>query len=153
MRLHGDREPRQPQVGTTGGATCLSGAANEVWSYGEEAYKICRKYIEIRESMRDYTRSLMKEAHEKGTPIMRTLFYEFPDDVRAWEMEEAYMYGNRFLVAPVFSPGIASREVYLPAGARWRNTNTGEEYEGGMTVTAPAPLSVIPVFELLVVEK
>lgn len=153
MRLHGDREPRQPQVGTTGGATCLSGAANEVWSYGEEAYKICRKYIEIRESMRDYTRSLMKEAHEKGTPIMRTLFYEFPDDVRAWEMEDAYMYGNRFLVAPVFSPGIASREVYLPAGARWRNTTTGEEYEGGMTVTAPAPLSVIPVFERLVVEK
>ena len=153
MRLHGDREPRQPQVGTTGGATCLSGAANEVWSYGEEVYKICRKYIEIRESMRDYTRSLMKEAHEKGTPIMRTLFYEFPDDVRAWEMEDAYMYGNRFLVAPVFSPGIASREVYLPAGARWRNTTTGEEYEGGMTVTAPAPLSVIPVFERLVVEK
>lgn len=153
MRLHGDREPRQPQVGTTGGATCLSGAANEVWSYGEEAYKICRKYIEIRESMRDYTRSLMKEAHEKGTPIMRTLFYEFPDDVRAWEMEDAYMYGNRFLVAPVFSPGIASREVYLPAGARWRNTTTGEEYEGGMTVTAPAPLSVIPVFERLVGEK
>ncbi len=153
MRLHGDREPRQPQVGTTGGATCLSGAANEVWSYGEEAYKICRKYIEIRESMRDYTRSLMKEAHEKGTPIMRTLFYEFPDDVRAWEMEDAYMYGNRFLVAPVFSPGVASREVYLPAGARWRNTTTGEEYEGGMTVTAPAPLSVIPVFERLVGEK
>lgn len=153
MRLHGDREPRQPQVGTTGGATCLSGAANEVWSYGEETYKICRKYIEIRESMRDYTRSLMKEAHEKGTPIMRTLFYEFPDDVRAWEMEDAYMYGNRFLVAPVFSPGIASREVYLPAGARWRNTTTGEEYEGGMTVTAPAPLSVIPVFERLVGEK
>ena len=153
MRLHGDREPRQPQVGTTGGATCLSGAANEVWSYGEEAYKICRKYIEIRESMRDYTRLLMKEAHEKGTPIMRTLFYEFPDDVRAWEMEDAYMYGNRCLVAPVFSPGIASREVYLPAGARWRNTTTGEEYEGGMTVTAPAPLSVIPVFERLVGEK
>lgn len=31
MRLHGDREPRQPQFGTTGGAACLSGAPNEVW--------------------------------------------------------------------------------------------------------------------------
>ncbi len=41
MRLHGDREPRQPQYGTTGGATCRSGAANEVWSYGEEVYHIC----------------------------------------------------------------------------------------------------------------
>ncbi len=147
MRLHGDREPRQPQVGTTGGATCLSGAANEVWSYGEEVYEICRKYIEIRESMRDYSRSLMKEAHEKGTPVMRTLFYEFPEDERAWEIEDEYMYGDRFLVAPVFSSGTVSRSVYLPAGARWRNVSTGEEYEGGLTVETPAPLHVIPVYE------
>ena len=46
MRLHGDREPRQPQYGKTGGASCCSGAANEVWSYGEKVYEICRKYME-----------------------------------------------------------------------------------------------------------
>ena len=40
MRLHGDREPRQPQLGTTGGATCLSGAPNEVWCYGDTVYNI-----------------------------------------------------------------------------------------------------------------
>ena len=60
MRLHGDREPRQPQFGTTGGASCCSGAANEVWSYGEEVYEICRKYMELREKMRPYTRKLME---------------------------------------------------------------------------------------------
>ncbi len=70
MRLHGDREPRQPQYGTTGGASCCSGAANEVWSYGEEVYEICKKYLEIREKMRPYTRRIMQEAHEKGTPVM-----------------------------------------------------------------------------------
>ncbi|KAI1864484.1 uncharacterized protein JN550_008771 [Neoarthrinium moseri] len=59
MRLHGDREPRQPQHGTTGGATCRSGADNEVWSYGPEVYNICKKYMVIREELRDYTRSLM----------------------------------------------------------------------------------------------
>ena len=47
MRLHGDREPRQPQYGTTVGAHCCSGAANEVWSYGDEIYEICVKYIHI----------------------------------------------------------------------------------------------------------
>ena len=46
MRLHGDREPRQPQVGTTGGATCRSGAENEVWSFGKEAFEICKKISE-----------------------------------------------------------------------------------------------------------
>ena len=77
MRLHGDREPRQPQFGTTGGAACCSGAANEVWSYGEEVYKICGKYMGMREEMREYTRELMRETHETGAPVMRTLFYEF----------------------------------------------------------------------------
>jgi len=61
MRLHGDREPRQPQYGTTGGASCCSGADNEVWSYGEEVYNICVKYMNIRKKLRDYTRKLMKE--------------------------------------------------------------------------------------------
>ena len=98
MRLHGDREPRQPQVGTTGGASCRSGAANEVWSYGEEVYEICKKYLKMRELMRDYTRDLMREAHEKGTPVMRTLFYEFPEDKEAWNVEDEYLYGSQVLV-------------------------------------------------------
>lgn len=80
MRLHGDREPRQPQVGTTGGATCRSGAENEVWSFGKEAFEICKKYLNLRERMKPYIARLMKEAHEKGTPVMRPLFYDFPED-------------------------------------------------------------------------
>ena len=80
MRLHGYRMPYQPQYGTTGGAECVSGAPNEIWSYGDEVYEICRKYIELREAMRPYIRSLMEAAHEKGTPIMRPLFYDFPED-------------------------------------------------------------------------
>ena len=102
MRLHGDREPKQPQYGTTGGATCLSGADNEVWSYGEEVYEICKKYLNIREKLRPYTRELMKEDHEKGTSVMRTLFYEFSEDSTCWEIEDQYLYGRDILVAPVF---------------------------------------------------
>lgn len=146
MRLHGDREPRQPQVGTTGGASCCSGAANEVWSYGEEVYEICKKYMEIRERLRPYTRKLMEEAHEKGTPVMRTLFYIFPEDPGCWEVEDEYCYGPDILVAPVLYPGKTSRSVYLPKGEIWVEHATGNEYEGGMEVLAKAPLDTIPVF-------
>ena len=44
MRMHGDRRPVVPQQGTTGGACCLSGAPNEIWSFGEEIQAICEKY-------------------------------------------------------------------------------------------------------------
>ena len=83
MRLHGFREPFKEPLGTTGGGKHISGAENEVWSYGEEVYEICRKYMELREKMRPYVKTLMQDAHEKGTPIMRPLFYDFPEDKKS----------------------------------------------------------------------
>ena len=97
MRLHGDRMPHQPQHGTTGGAACVSGAPNEIWSYGEEVYEICKKYIRIRENMRPYTRALMQAAHEKGTPVIRPLFYDFPEDAMCWETRASTCMVRTFL--------------------------------------------------------
>lgn len=150
MRLHGDREPRQPQVGTTGGATCLSGADNEVWSYGEEVYEICKTYMGIRENMREYTRKLMAEAHEKGTPVMRTVFYEFPEDEAAWEVEEQYMYGDKYLCCPVLEPGQTKTKVYLPKLAgdgKWKSFWDEEKWDGGVTIEVNSPLDRMPIFE------
>ena len=146
MRLHGCREPEQPQVGTTGGAECRSGADNEVWSFGDEDYEICKKYLALREEMRPYIRKLMNDAHEKGSPVMRPLFYDFPEDKDAWEIEDEYMFGPDMLVAPVLYAGQREREVYLPIGANWKNSENGEVFEGGKTIKVDAPLDVIPVF-------
>lgn len=146
MRLHGDREPRQPQFGTTGGATCCSGAANEVWSYGEEVYEICRSYMELREKMRPYTRQLMQEAHEKGTPVMRTLFYEFPEDSVCWDVEDEYLYGPDILVAPVCERGQRQKKVYLPGDVIWVEQRTGQEYQGQQWIEVETPIDSMPVF-------
>lgn len=146
MRLHGCRMPEQPQVGTTGGANCRSGAPNEVWSYGETAYEILKKYLFLRERMRPYLTRLMQAAHEKGTPVMRPLFYDFPEDASAWKVEDQYLFGPDVLVAPVLYEGQRERAVYLPAGAHWKNAWTGEVFSGGQTVAAAAPLDQIPLF-------
>lgn len=146
MRLHGDREPRQPRHGTTGGAECRSGAANEVWSYGEEVYGICKKYMGVREGLREYTRACMREAHELGEPVMRPCFYDFPGDARAWEVEDQYMYGPKYLVAPVLHPGAKTREVYFPKGAVWAAFEGGRTFEGGTTAEVETPIESMPVF-------
>ena len=101
--------------------------------------------MELRERMRPYVRSLMEAAHEKGTPVMRPLFYDFPEDKKAWEVGDEYMFGPDVLVAPVLYEGVREREVYLPEGT-WRNINDGKEYKGGQTITAAAPYDAIPVF-------
>ncbi|RAL00546.1 putative glycosyl hydrolase [Aspergillus ibericus CBS 121593] len=145
MRLHGDREPKPSNQPTA------SGSNNEIWSYGEQVYTICKKYIGIRETLRDYTRTLMKEAHEKGTPVMRTLFYEFPDDPRAWTVESEYLFGSKYLVVPVFAAGQRTITAYLPAGASWKvwgggQDTEGEIHEGGQEVQVACPIESMPVF-------
>jgi alpha-D-xyloside xylohydrolase len=145
MRLHGFREPFKPALSTTGGGKQISGAENEIWSYGETVYEICKKYIELREHMRPYTKSLMEAAHEKGTPIIRPLFYDYPSDAKTWNIEDEYMYGPDILVAPILYEGLRSREVYLPEGT-WKNINDGSVVTGGQTITADAPYEAIPVY-------
>ena len=108
--------------------------------------EICKKYMELRETLRPYVRGLMKEAHEKGTPVMRPLFYDFPDDPKTWEIEDQYMFGSDILVAPILYADERERTLYLPKGS-WKHLFTGEVYEGGTTVTVAAPLDQLPVFE------
>lgn len=149
MRLHGDREPRQPQQGTTGGATCCSGAANEVWSYGDDVFEICKKYMLLREELREYTRGLMREAHLKGTPVMRTMFYEFPQDAKCWDLGEQYMYGNKYLCCPVLKPGMSKLTVYLPklpGSTKWNMLHSAISYDGDQTIQVDCPMEVMPVF-------
>ena len=105
-----------------------------------------KKYLFLRERMRPYIRELMAAAHEKGTPVMRPLFYEFPQDGAAWSCEDAYLFGPSLLVAPVMEAGQRQRQVYLPSGAQWTHVWSGQTYEGGQTVTVDAPLEEIPVF-------
>ena len=87
----------------------------------------------------------MKDAHETGAPIMRPLFYDFPEDKQAWQVEDCYMFGPDMLVAPVMEAGVTERSIYLPIGSTWKDAYTGKVYEGGQTVTVPAPIDVIPV--------
>lgn len=146
MRIHGCRQPGKQIVNQAGEVREQTGADNEIWSFGEEAYPILVKFIQLREKMRDYTRSLMQEAHEKGSPVMRALFYEFPKDTVCWDITDEYLFGSDILVAPVCHPHQSSRSVYLPEGASWTDANTGKTYQGGQTLEVDAPLATLPVF-------
>lgn len=147
FRMHGERSPwyEREQEFRNGVRQLTSGQDNEVWSFGEDNYKILSKYLFIRERLRPYIRECMKTASETGAPVMRPLFYDFPEDKTCWETEDAYMFGPDLLVAPVMEAGATTRTIYLPKGASWTDANTKQVYEGGQTVTVPAPLDVIPV--------
>ena len=148
FRMHGERSPwyEREQEFINNIRQLTSGQDNEVWSFGEENYNILTKYLFIRERLRPYIRDCMKLASENGSPVMRPLFFDFSEDKNCWCIEDAYMFGPDLLIAPVFEEGARQRSVYLPAGCKWTDANTKQVYEGGQTVTVPAPLDIIPVF-------
>ena len=149
LRMHGDREPHtiEPlEENTIGGGFCFTGLPNEIWSFGEKAYSIMKKYLDLRLGMKSYIKGLMKEAHETGSPVIRTMFYEFPEDENCWIINDQFMFGPKYLVAPILYQGITIRDVYLPDG-KWRNINDNTVYTGKQIVHANAPLEYIPVFE------
>lgn len=147
FRMHGERSPwyEREQEFRNGVRQLTSGRDNEVWSFGEDNYEILTKYLFIRERLRPYIRECMRAASECGAPVMRPLFYDFPEDKACWNMEDSYMFGPDLLVSPVMEAGAVERKIYLPGGTDWTDAYTKKVYEGGQTVTVPAPIDIIPV--------
>lgn len=152
LRMHGFREPKVSAVegksfvaGNAKAWKYTSGSPNELWSYGEDVYEVLKKYLLMRERMRPYVAELMTEAHEKGTPLIRPMFYVYPDRREAYEAEDQYMFGNELLVAPVTEQGTQEREVWFPEG-NWFAVEDGSEAAGGRRAVVKAPIDVIPVY-------
>jgi alpha-D-xyloside xylohydrolase len=144
FRLHGFREPRKPPVNKLLPET--TGADNEVWSFGDEAFKIIKGILFMRERLRPYIMKQMKLAQEKGTPPMRPLFFDFPDDAACLHIDDEFLFGPDILVAPVLDYKVRERYVYLPEGTNWTDAWTGKKIEGGQGCVAEAPLERIPVY-------
>lgn len=153
MRMHGDREPHEKPLGTTGGGKMPTGAPTEPWAYGEEVYQIMQSYMQLRQNLKPYIKRQMQAAHEKGTPVIRPLFYDFDGDAQAWSVEDQYMFGDQLLVAPILYQDEHQREVYLPQGSDWINVYSGETTPGGTTLTVKTPLNQIPVFVKATADK
>lgn len=151
LRMHGDRGPYNiPNLDDRdfGGGYLHTGQPNELWSYGEENYKIMRRYYDIRSAMRPYIASVFDEASQKGYPLIRAMFFEFPEDEKCWLLQDQYMFGSKYLVAPILFLNQFKRDVYLPKG-KWKDTRDGATHLGPAVISADAPIESIPVFERL----
>jgi len=141
FRLHGNREPNNGLNGPD-----ASGGPNEVWEFGDLAYKIIAHLMGIREKLRPYLMTLNQTAHEKGLPPMRPLFVDFPQNEQAARVDDQFMLGPDLLVAPVIEKGVRQRQVYFPDGPDWVDAWSGEEIAGGTTRLVEAPIEKVPVY-------
>jgi alpha-glucosidase (family GH31 glycosyl hydrolase) len=103
-----------------------------------------RTYALLHNSLVPYIFSLAREASERGYPIMRHLFLEYPEDPNTYALDDQYLLGDSLLVCPVVTPGARYRSCYLPRG-EWLDYWTGQAYTGGGYLTLPAPVERIPL--------
>lgn len=137
MRLHGTRIRQSDYKFRHPGIKEPSGGDNEIWSFGEKNYPVLKRLIELRRSLKPYIVECAKRTSETGEPIMRPMFFDFPDDEKCCELKDQYMFGRDILFAPICAQGQTDRKVYLPDG-KWIRTSDKTEFTGGQTIDCHA---------------
>jgi alpha-D-xyloside xylohydrolase len=121
----------------------------EIWNIappGHEVYESLAAYDRLRYRLMPYIYTLAAGTYHHDGTIMRGLVMDFPNDPKALDVNDQYMFGPAFLVNPVHEYAARSRKVYLPAGARWYDFHSGEVHDGGKEIDAAAPLARMPLF-------
>lgn len=106
---------------------------------------ICRQYLNLRYQLLPYLYASAAQAHVTGLPLMRSLWLAYPADKQALSRDDEYLFGDSFLVAPVFRPSASRRTVYLPSG-RWWDYWSGKTIEGGGESSREVNLETIPLY-------
>ena len=131
-----------------------TGSPREIYQFGERGYwafDVQEKFLNLRYSLLPYIYSTAWRTTKEGYSFLRHLWLEAPADIKTYDMDDEFMFGQAFLVAPVLEDGVGEnrtvqRQVYLPQGATWFDFWTGETFAGGRTVTKAAPIDIIPVY-------
>jgi alpha-glucosidase len=117
----------------------------EPWLFGEPYESVCRSMLKLRQRLLPYLYTLFEECHRTGAPMLRPLFWAYPEDTATYAIDDEFLCGDTLLVAPVTRPGVEYRHVYLPAGS-WFHLWTGGRVDGPAHILAYVPLGQPAVY-------
>lgn len=116
----------------------------EPWDFGPEALAIARKYLKLRYRLLPYIFAQSKKCVEMSLPMFRALIIEYQDDENVANIDNEYLFGDNFLVAPILD-STNERRVYLPRGI-WTDYWTSEKLAGERWISVKAPLDILPLY-------
>ncbi|WP_149202106.1 TIM-barrel domain-containing protein [Actinotalea subterranea] len=104
-----------------------------------------KRLAHLRERLVPYLAEQAAGTIASSRPLMRGLFFDWPDDAAVWDWPAEYLLGDDLLVHPVTEPGATTWRTYLPAGT-WTDLWSGEVHDGGRVVERDVPRDVVPVY-------
>jgi len=131
------------------------GRAREIWQFGEpgsQYYETQLKFIQLRYRLLPYIYSLAKKVSATHYTLMRALVMDFQQDKKTHHINNAYMFGDAFLVRPVTQPMGSEKSIevqtYLPThnGRYWYDFWSNQVYEGGNEIIYDTPIDRMPLF-------
>lgn len=114
----------------TSHSRCHGAPPREPWEYSAAFLNDFRRADELKYRLMPYIYAQAKDSSERGLPMLRALFIEYPGDPGAWQVEDEYLFGADILVAPLLETQTTGRDVYLPQG-QWIDYQTSKLYAGG----------------------
>ena len=117
----------------------------EPWAFGEEYTILTRKAIEFRYQLLPYLYTAFWQHITSGDPILKPLFFDYPDDEKAVTSENEFLFGEQLLVMPVMEAKAEKVKGYLPKG-QWYDYWTGQAYEGGKEISIKTQAEYMPLF-------
>lgn len=105
-----------------------------------------KKSVELRYQLMPYNYTLSFDNNQKGTPLMRPLFFEEPNNITLTSVAGSYLWGNDFLITPITKAGVTSTEIYFPKSSNWFDFYTDEKHDAGTTDTVKVNEDYIPTF-------
>ena len=118
---------------------CTSSAIIErrFWAF-EDHYQYMRDAVELRYALSPYIYDMARKAYDTGVSLCRPMYYEYPEEEKAYTWKEQYFFGDNILAATVCEPldsltGKAGRSVWLPAGNDWYDMAHKQMLKGGQT--------------------
>jgi alpha-D-xyloside xylohydrolase len=126
----------------TSHSRCHGAPPKEPWEYSAAFLEDFRRADEMKYRLMPYIYAQAKDSSERGLPMLRALFIEYPGDPGAWQVEDEYLFGSDILVAPLFETGSTGRDVYLPQG-EWIDYQTARVYAGGWHNIQAGPIPVV----------
>lgn len=105
-----------------------------------------KKAVELRYHLLPYIYSTAHDVVTTDKTFVRSLLFDFPEDKKAKEIDNQFMFGNSMMVCPVLGPEVKQKAIYLPEGNVWFDFYTGISYEGGATINVEVSEDYIPFF-------
>jgi alpha-D-xyloside xylohydrolase len=126
----------------TSHSRCHGQPPREPWEFGDDFMNDFRAADELKYRLMPYVYAQAKDCSERGLPMTRALFVEFPEDPGSWQIDDEYLFGSSILVAPLFEAGTTARDVYLPPG-NWIDYQTHKVYSGGWNHIGAGAIPVV----------